>query len=228
MTSQPSAVPLTVPASALVVIAHPDDESFGLGAVVDVLISEGADVRVLCLTHGEASTLGATSDLGAVREAELRCAASELGVRSVTLLALPDSGLDGVSAARLDAIVEAELAGAELLVVFEPGGVTGHPDHRAATAAAERVAAKRGLPVLEWGVSPEVAERLNEELGTAFVGLPGVDLVVDRMRQHRAITCHDSQARDNPVLARRLALQAGIERVRVRPAPPLADDEGTA
>lgn len=209
---------MILPSSALVVIAHPDDESFGLGAVVDHLVAGGTDVRVLCLTHGEASTLGATSDLGAVREAELQRAGEELGVRRVTLLAFADGGLADVPPDVLDAIVEAHVADAELLVVFEPGGVTGHPDHRAATAAAERVAAALALPVLEWGVAPEVAERLNAELGTAFVGLLGDDLVVDRVRQHRAITCHASQARDNPVLARRLALQDQIERVRIRPA----------
>lgn len=215
---------LTAPASALVVIAHPDDESFGLGAVVGHLVSEGTAVDVLCLTHGEASTLGATRDLGIVREAELRCAAGELGVGRVTLLAFSDGRLGEVPPDELDAIVDAQLAGAELLVVFEPGGVTGHPDHRAATASAERVAARHGLPVLEWGVAPEVAARLNAELGTSFVGLAGVDVVVDRVRQHRAITCHQSQARDNPVLVRRLALQAETERVRVRPAP--GTDEG--
>lgn len=214
------------PSSALVVIAHPDDESFGLGAVVDHLVAGGTDVRVLCLTHGEASTLGATTDLGQVREAELRSAAAELGVRSVTMLAFADGGLAEVPPAVLDEVVAAHVADAELLVVFEPSGVTGHPDHRAATAAAERVAAVRTLPVLEWGVAPEVAERLNAELGTAFVGLPGDDLVVDRVRQRRAITRHASQARDNPVLARRLDLQAELERVRVRPAVPADEGEG--
>lgn len=209
---------MSVPSSALVVIAHPDDESFGLGAVVDHLVAAGTDVRVLCLTHGEASTLGVTSDLGAVREEELRRAAGELGVGTVTLFAFPDGGLGDVAPGVLDDIIVTALAGAELLVVFEPSGVTGHPDHRAATAAAGRVAAQRGLPVLEWGVAPEVAERLNAELGTTFVGLAGDDLVVDRVRQHRAISCHASQARDNPVLARRLALQDQVERVRVRPA----------
>ena len=213
----PSSVAAPAPSSALVVIAHPDDESFGLGAVVDHLVGAGTDVRVLCLTRGEASTLGSTCDLGAVRAAELQCAADELGVHAVTLLAFADGGLGDVPPRVLDAIVEAQVADAELLVVFEPGGVTGHPDHRAATASAERVAAARALPVLEWGVAPEVAERLNAELGTAFVGLQGADLVVDRVRQHRAITCHASQSRDNPVLVRRLALQDNVERVRLRP-----------
>jgi LmbE family N-acetylglucosaminyl deacetylase len=202
--------------SALVVVAHPDDESFGLGGVVAGLTASGVDVRVLCLTHGEASTLGAGDDLRDLRAVELTCAAAQLGVRDVTLLDHPDGGLAGVGDDVLDAVIDACVDDAELVVVFEPGGVTGHPDHRVATAAAERVAAGRELPVLEWGVAPEVAGALNAELGTGFVGIAGHDLVVDRAAQRRAIECHASQARDNPVLTRRLALQGDVDRVRLR------------
>ena len=60
----------------LAVVAHPDDESFGLGAVLAAMVGEGAEVGVLCLTHGEASTLhGVDGDLRAVREGELAEAA---------------------------------------------------------------------------------------------------------------------------------------------------------
>ena len=60
-------------ASTLVaVLAHPDDESFGLGAVIDTLAAGGATVHILCYTHGEASTLNETrADLRRAREQEL-------------------------------------------------------------------------------------------------------------------------------------------------------------
>ena len=58
--------------SLLAVVAHPDDESFGLGALLDAFTRVRAGVEVLCLTHGEASTLhGAPGDLASVRGAEL-------------------------------------------------------------------------------------------------------------------------------------------------------------
>ena len=45
----------------LAVVAHPDDESFGLGAVLAALGANGAETRVLCFTHGEATAqTGAT------------------------------------------------------------------------------------------------------------------------------------------------------------------------
>jgi LmbE family N-acetylglucosaminyl deacetylase len=201
--------------SALVVVAHPDDESFGLGAVLARLAGAGTSIRVLCFTHGEASTLGGDADLAVVRPAELACAAERLAVGDVTLLDHPDGALADVPGAALEAAVEDHLRDAELVVVFEPGGVTGHPDHRAATAAAEAVAARRALAVLEWGVSPDVADALNRELGTGFTALDGADVDVDRAPQWRAIECHGSQSRDNPVLRLRLELQGNHDRIRL-------------
>ncbi len=204
--------------SALAVVAHPDDESFGLGGVLGWLAGVGVETRVLCLSHGEASTLGHAEDLAATRSAELACAAGALGVSNVRLLDLPDGCLADVAGEDLDSAVEANLGPTDLVVVFEPGGVTGHPDHRAATAAAERVARQRGLPVIEWGVAGEVAEALNAEFGTAFTAIAGTDIVVDRSVQWRAIECHGTQLAGNAVVVRRLALQGERDRVRgVRP-----------
>jgi LmbE family N-acetylglucosaminyl deacetylase len=64
-------------ASVLAVWAHPDDESFGLGAVLSGVADCGVRTSVLCLTHGEASTLGTgMGDLHVIRERELSSAAT--------------------------------------------------------------------------------------------------------------------------------------------------------
>jgi LmbE family N-acetylglucosaminyl deacetylase len=206
------------PTSALAVVAHPDDESFGLGAILATLARHGAAVRVLSFTHGEASTLGACEDLGRLRAGELDQAAAELGVEQAILLDYPDGHLAEIPQDRLAADVAAALDAADLLVVFEPGGVTGHCDHRAATAAAHAVAAREAVRVLEWGLPPDVACTLNAEFGGAFVAAQGIDVEVDRSAQWRAIACHATQARDNPVLRRRLELLGDRERVQLVPA----------
>jgi LmbE family N-acetylglucosaminyl deacetylase len=207
----------------LAVVAHPDDESFGLGGVLARLVADGHPVSLVCLTHGEASTLGTPDELrglGEVRRRELTEAAVRLGLSTVWLHDFPDGALGEVAAGVLDETITSHVGVAGGLVVFEPGGVTGHPDHVAATAAATRVARARGLELIEWGLAEEVAAQLRGEFGIPFVGLgdgPGVTtLHVDRRTQLEAIACHRSQVTDNPVVARRLGLQGEQERVRIR------------
>ena len=203
---------------ALVVIAHPDDESFGLGAVLAVLVDNGCTVKVLCFTQGEASTLGASEDLAAIRARELEAAADELGLSNVVLLSYPDGALASVDASVLDQHVRDHLDRIDLLVVFEPSGVTGHPDHRAATEAAVRVGSAHGLALLEWGLATHVADALRTEFGAPFSALDDTrtqTITVERDVQWRAIARHGSQATGNPVLARRLALQGNSENIRV-------------
>ena len=80
--------------AVLAVVAHPDDESFGLGAIIDRMTSGGAAVHVLCYTHGEASMLNETgADLVRQRARELRQAGAALGVSTVALLDYPDGRL---------------------------------------------------------------------------------------------------------------------------------------
>lgn len=202
----------------LAVCAHPDDESFGLGAALAAFAGRGTPTAVLCFTHGAASSLGTgRGDLHQIRAAELAAAAAELGVGDVELLDYPDGALIQAPAALLSGHVRqaARRANAGLLLVFDEGGITGHPDHQQATRAARLFAGRSGLPVLAWAVDQHVAAALNAAFGTSFVGRSADQIdccvEVDRQRQLSAITCHASQAQDNPVLWRRLELQGNRE-----------------
>jgi LmbE family N-acetylglucosaminyl deacetylase len=212
------------------VVAHPDDETFGLGALLANLASEGREVRVLCFTHGEASTIGATDGLGDIRGRELFDAAQVLGVAHVTLLDLPDGSLDALPDAELDTRFDTWLAtDVAALVVLEPQGVTGHADHRAVSRAAERIADQRALPVVEWGIDPLTASQLEAEHGLSFQSIgdgPGVyDVQIDRTAQLAAIRCHASQLDDDPVVCKVLALRGSVERVRIRQPQRVAEGE---
>jgi len=203
----------------LAVCAHPDDESFGLGGVLGSFVGQGTRVRVLCFTHGEASTLGAMSvPLAELRTKELEAAARVLGVAAVRLHGYRDGHLADVPIEILTARVDEEAAGAELLLAFDEGGITGHPDHVRATQAALALGANRHLPVLGWALPQTVAAQLNAELRTRFVGRPPDELdftlEVDRARQREAIACHSSQSGNNPVLWRRLELLGTSEHLR--------------
>lgn len=213
----------TLPAfrSVLVVCAHPDDESFGLGAILSTLADAGSQLSVLCFTHGEASTLhGADGDLGAIRAGELRDAGNVLGVNRVELLDYPDGALSAVALDELTGHVHRVAADvdADVLLVFDYGGITGHPDHQHATDAALAATHDLGLPVLAWVVPAQIADSINRKFGTGFVGR-GADeidiaIAVHRIRQLDAIRRHRSQSADNPVLWHRLELLGPSEHLR--------------
>lgn len=207
--------------SVLAVVAHPDDESFALGAVLDAFVRRGAAVSVLCLTRGEASTLhGVPGDLAEVRAAELADAAAELGVRRTWLRGHPDGALADVALPELvgEAIDAVACAGADGILAFDPSGVTGHPDHARATDAALLAAGETGVPVLGWTLPQDVVATLGAELGVGFHGHDEaeVDVVVpvERERQLRAVACHASQAVPGSVLWRRLELLGDREHLR--------------
>jgi LmbE family N-acetylglucosaminyl deacetylase len=104
------------------------------------------------------------------------------------------------------------------LLVFDDTGITGHPDHRAATQAAVRAAGPLSLPVLAWALSAGIADRLEAETGQPFAGQAprrlDFAIRVSRTRQRQAALLHASQVSPAAPLWRRLELQADIEHLR--------------
>jgi N-acetylglucosamine malate deacetylase 2 len=218
-------------ASVLAVIAHPDDASLGLGAILDAFVFAGVDVEVLCLTHGQAWTLeGAPGDLAALRGAEQASAADVLGTARAELDDLPDGALSEVGQARLvdEVIAAAASCCPDGLLVFDTPAVEGHLDHVTATSAGLLAAETLGLPVLGWALSKEVAAQLNHEFGNRFTSPDEeVDLRVTLERARQRVTSHSLQDQALPGSARwrRLELLANTESLRwLRPAGGAVDD----
>jgi LmbE family N-acetylglucosaminyl deacetylase len=206
----------------LAVVAHPDDETFGLGAVLDRMVTGGTVVHVLCYTRGEASTLNQSgADLRCAREQELQQASRELGVATVTLLDYLDGRLGSVPPGELagHATAAAARVHADDLLVFDDTGITGHPDHRAATRAAVQAAAA-GLPVLAWALPAAIAGRLREETGQPFARPAAVAHRPVRPGGPGQAAPGRPPARDSDI-ARRGAMAAAAAAGRLR-APALA------
>jgi N-acetylglucosamine malate deacetylase 2 len=212
-----------------IVCAHPDDESFGLGALITLFSDAGAHLRLVCLTAGETSTLGAGPDLDVRRATELHCAAEALGIDQVILRHHPDGALATVALEVLAAEIVAAGPDTEALLTFDHGGITGHPDHQHATTAAVEAARQLGIPVWGWAIAERVAAALRAEFGVPFVGREDdeLDLTVrvERTRQQHAVACHGSQLQDNPVPGRRIELSGDTETLRLlhdpaSPPPP--------
>src|SRR2546421_6072210 len=170
----------------LVVVAHPDDETFGCGSVIAYAADRGVEVVVACATRGELGepAPGASIEqarLGDVREGELRAAVTELGGARVELLGWRDSGMDGelesgsLAAAAIDdvaAAVTRVLEREQPDVVVTPDDSDGHRDHTAirnATLHAVREAAWRPARMYLWCMPRSV---LTPFVGNDIIGTP--------------------------------------------------------
>ena len=207
--------------SVLAVIAHPDDASCGLGAILDAFVFAGAKVEVLCLTHGQAWALeGAPGDLAALRGAELASAADVLGAVRVGMRNFPDGALREACQSRLAAevVAAADSCHPDGLVVFNALPVTGHLDHVAATSAGLLAAQTLDLPVLGWTLSQTAAARLSQDYGARASGHRDaqIDLrvTVDRARQRLASRSDEGAALPGSPRRRGLELLAETASLR--------------
>jgi len=125
----------------MAVLAHPDDESLGIGGTLAKYASEGADVFLLTATRGDRGRYRdyrfgdpqhpGSSALAAIRERELRAAAAALGVKEVALLDYRDQELDRVEPRHVIAAIVEHLRRIQpdVIITFGPDGAYGHPDH---------------------------------------------------------------------------------------------------
>ena len=125
----------------MAVLAHPDDESLGVGGTLAKYASEGVDVFLLTATRGDSGRfLGYRLDdsqhpgslaLANIRESELRAAASALGVREVSILNYRDQHLDHANPREAIAAIVGQMRRVQpdVVVTFGPDGAYGHPDH---------------------------------------------------------------------------------------------------
>ncbi len=152
----------------LAVLAHPDDETFGIGGTLAHYAHTGVEVHLVCATRGEAGQappdLNGFACIGDMRQEELQRAANILGLTAVHLLGYRDSGMAGspenhhpqaLAVAPLDQVA-LQVAryireiGPQVVITFDPIGGYRHPDHIAihrATVEAFRVAGDSGVVI---------------------------------------------------------------------------------
>jgi LmbE family N-acetylglucosaminyl deacetylase len=118
------------------VLAHPDDESLGMGGTLAKYAAEGVETYLVTATKGERGRSGSAEPLtpeevGRLRHAELCAAARELGVREVSLLGYRDAELDQANPSEAIGRIVAQLRRVkpDVVLTFGPDGAYGHPDH---------------------------------------------------------------------------------------------------
>lgn len=132
----------------LLAFAHPDDESFGMGATIAYYAQQGVAITLICSTNGDVGTVDERylenyQSVAEVRLAELACAAETLGIKEVITYGYRDSGMMGTPENNHpdclwqadEDVVVGRLVGdirrtrPQVVVTFDPFGGYGHPDH---------------------------------------------------------------------------------------------------
>ena len=131
---------MSLPLRLMAVLAHPDDESLGVGGTLAKYASEGVQTSLVTATRGEKGRFRGHRDgpehpgaprLGEIREQELRNAASVLGIGDVTVLDYLDQELDRADTAKAIGLVAGHIRRVrpQVVMTFGPDGAYGHPDH---------------------------------------------------------------------------------------------------
>jgi LmbE family N-acetylglucosaminyl deacetylase len=123
----------------MAILAHPDDESLGIGSTLAKYAAEGVETYLVTATRGERGWRGeAAADPGLAafgqrREAELLAAAKILGVRDVQFLNYIDGDLDQADPASAigQIVTHVRRVRPQVVITFGPEGAYGHPDHMA-------------------------------------------------------------------------------------------------
>ena len=207
--------------------AHPDDESMFFGPAL-LCRHSGQEVKLLCLSTGNAAGLGET------RKQELVQAAQVLGIPERLVQTVDDPELqDGMhtvwSPAKIEEVVSAEVIRSRIhtIVTFDEDGVSGHVNHRAVAHALGN-ASERGRLLQENGRPARLFQLKTTGIVRKFLGL--LDIFFSSSEKYlflapaggflavwKAMALHESQVRAGHSVPR-LALRAYLPLVsRLQP-----------
>lgn len=170
---------MTARARLLISYAHPDDESFGLGALIAKYVAQGTEVYLICATNGDVGTvkpefLEGYDSVAALRLAELDKAADILGFAGVYKFGYKDSGMMGSETSKdpnclwqqsLEVVARRVVevirdVQPQVVITFNKYGGYGHPDHIAIQRATYEAFFKAGDAHYETGQTPYQPQKL--------------------------------------------------------------------
>ncbi len=197
--------------SVLGAFAHPDDEGFGCGGALAMLVARGARVTIAVGTNGDVGeisdpALATPETLASVRQEEMRQAMKVTGVQDIRFMGYRDSGMAGTPEndhprslyqAPPHRVTE-ELAQIirdtrpDAVLTHDPTGGYGHPDHKTMcelvtkafqTVTKEGVTAQGSRPMLLYYVCfPRSSfRRMWQQMLDAGITPPFASLDIDRL-----------------------------------------------
>jgi LmbE family N-acetylglucosaminyl deacetylase len=153
------------------IFAHPDDEAFGPSGTIATLAKEN-NVYLICVTNGDAATGIPDPKLAEIRKKELESSAKILGVKEVFFLNFLDGTLSNsiyhTVAEKIQKVLDKLQP--ELLITYEPHGVSGHLDHIAVSMITSYVFEKVSYAKELWYYC--ISRKRTDARGPYFIYFP--------------------------------------------------------
>lgn len=144
----------------LIVLAHPDDESFPIGGTIAKYADRGHRIILVSATKGEAGIPGISAvEAAAVRQAEMMRAAGVLGIEQVIFLGYQDGEVTNAPAGELSERLVRLIRKyqPDVVITFGPDGISGHPDHIAVWQAVSQAVPSAGVMTRLFYIAPSEA-----------------------------------------------------------------------
>lgn len=197
------------------IFAHPDDDVFGPGGTINLLSRQNNFYEVL-ITNGQAGTNQITGkkekDLGEKRKKESEMSAKILGIKKVFFLNYQDgflaNNLYHEIAETLEKIIKKNKI--EIILTYEPRGVSGHIDHVFVSMVSSYIAQKLKLTIYYFCLNHQQRKLIKDY----FIYFPEgyqnnqINLVVDIKKvinkKTEAIKAHLTQKKDGVMIINHL------------------------
>ncbi|MEA4812111.1 MAG: PIG-L deacetylase family protein [Anaerolineaceae bacterium] len=201
----------------LVILAHPDDPEFFMGATIACWTKAGYQVQYGLLTDGERGVSSAYPDyhvLPSIRHIEQKNAAAKLGVHQIDYFGYPDGYLTPSIEIRkriasfIRKVQPQIVVGSDPTMLLSRGRYLNHPDHRAAgQIVVDSIFPAVGNPsffpeLMDEGLMPWQVK----ELWLCLTNEPDVHMHVDEYwdKRYKALCEHKSQIGDPETLLKKL------------------------
>ena len=113
----------------LILSAHPDDETFGMGGTIKKYSNQGAEIDIFVITDGTSAQYSDEKMIDVRRESCIN-AGKILGVKNFDFLDFPDAKLDNIPTLEITQKIEEKISTFKPEIIFTTPNNDGHQDHK--------------------------------------------------------------------------------------------------
>lgn len=184
----------------LVIVAHQDDESIGMGGTISKHISEGDDVFVMYMTDGVSARESNKKEILKRRKCAL-IAAETLGFEWLSSPMLPDNGLDSIPLLKVVKFIEEIKDKVNPDIIYTHSGADLNIDHRVtfeATLTAFRPQPNETWTEIRSFEVPSSSDYGHTSISPSFLPNLYIDISEHWLKKEQSLKAYKSELRESP------------------------------